>query len=119
MTSISSSLTASIILRVLPIPTYSVYPTLYGKPYSLLQIDLILSIEEILQCLKISHWFPEVYDENKKRVVFINDPEKMIPKCCANAPEFIKRRYRKWHISDRFFKTGQQIAEAIKPQPVS
>ena len=84
----------------------------------MLQIELILSIEGILKTLKILHWFPDIYDKNMEKIIFVNDPEKLIPNWYAYAPGFIMRRYLRWHISDRFFKTGEEIAEAIKPQPV-
>ena len=82
----------------------------------MLQIELILLIEETLRILKVLHWF---HDKNMEKIIFVNDPEKLIPKWYAYTPGFIMRRYLRWHISDRFFKTGEQIAEAIKPQPVS
>jgi len=82
----------------------------------MLQIELILLIEETLRILKVLHWFD---DKNMEKIIFVNDPEKLIPNWYAYAPGFIMRRYLRWHISDRFFKTGEEIAEAIKPQPVS
>ena len=85
----------------------------------MLQIEHILFIEETLRTLKVLHWFPDTYDKQKKKIIFINDPEMLIPNWYAYTPGFIMRRYLRWHISDRFFKTGEEIAEAIKPQPVS
>jgi len=54
-----------------------------------------------------------------KKIIFVNDLEKLIPNWYVYAPGFTMQRYLRWHISDRFFKTGEEIAEAIKPQPVS
>ena len=85
----------------------------------MLQIELILFIEETLRTLKVLHWFPDTYDKQKKKIIFINDPEMLIPNWYAYTPGFIMRRYRRCHIADGLYGTGEEIAEAIKPQPVS
>ena len=62
---------------------------------------------------------PKSKGSHMKRTLFVNDPQKLIPKCYKYAPWLIMRRYMGWYISDRFFMTGEELAKAIKPQPVS
>lgn len=85
----------------------------------MLQIDLVLSVEEMLQSLHLRHLFPQVILDTPHSIR-INKPNTLLSEWCdrLKIPKFITKFYLQWFVSDPFFMTGEELADAIN-QPVS
>ena len=85
----------------------------------MLQIDLVLSVEEMLQSLHLRHLFPQV-TLDAPHSIRINKPNTLLSEWCdrLKIPKFITEFYLQWFVSDPFFMTGEELADAIN-QPVS
>ena len=85
----------------------------------MLQIDLVLSVEEVLQSVHLRHLFPPVILD-PPRSIRINTPNTLLSEWCdrLKIPKFITEFYLQWFVSDPFFMTGEELADAIN-QPVS
>lgn len=85
----------------------------------MLQVDFVLSVEEMLQSLHLRHLFPQVI-RDPPHSICINKPNTLLSEWCdtMKIPKFITEFYLQWCVSDPFFMTGEELADAIK-QPVS
>ena len=81
----------------------------------MLQIDLVLSVEEILHNLHLRHLFPRVI-QDPPYSIRINKPSTLFSEWCdtMKIPKFITEFYLQWFVSDPFFMTGEELADAIK-----
>ena len=84
-----------------------------------IQIDLVLSIEELLAFINIKCHLPVYrYCKVTQQTIFPNDPKSLLPECCVENPTrllvWAAQMYSRWFVSSQFLTSGRRISEAIK-----
>jgi len=95
-----------------------------------LQIDLVLSLEELLESLHLRQRFVSPYHRS---AFYPNTPETLLPDWCkrgtcdkdlvenkkpSRVRKWIAKLYSKWWITNDYSASGVNVSNAIKPHPV-
>ena len=95
------------------------------------QIELVLSIEELLESLHLRRRFVIPYHRSK--FYYPNTPETLLPDWCkrgtcdkdlvenkkpSRVRKWIAKLYSKWWITNDYSASGVNVSNAIKPRPV-